>query len=73
MRLAYRLSYGICLASGHAAAWLAARFRGLGRTSDRWGVLVVPLQLSVLIAWFPARALSVGCFALCQALVSRPS
>ena len=73
MRIAYRLSYLVCLASGHAAAWLAARFRGLGRNSERWGPLVVPLQLSLLVAWFPARAVSVGSFALCQALVSRAS
>ena len=71
MRIAYRLSYLICIASGHVAAWLAADFRALTRASRRWGPLVVPLQLPVLIAWGPARALSIGSFALCEALVAR--
>jgi hypothetical protein len=37
MRLVYRLSYVICIASGHVAAWLAADFRALNRASRRWG------------------------------------
>lgn len=73
MRLVYRLSYVICIASGHVAAWLAADFRALNRASRGWGLLVLPLQLPVLLAWCPARALSVVSFALCRALVAQPS
>ena len=71
MRMAFRLSYVTCLASGHIAAGLAAEYRGLARASQRWGLLAVVLQLLLLIVWCPARALSVGSFALCQALVPR--
>jgi len=70
-RLVYRLSYLVCLGSGHIAAWLAADYRMLARASRRWGALVVPLQLPVLVAWCPARAISLGSFALCAALAAR--
>jgi len=73
MRLAYRVSYLLFFASGHAAAWLAAVFRALARGSRRWGALVVPLQLPVLIAWCPARAVSLVSFAACRALAPRLS
>jgi hypothetical protein len=69
----FRISYLICLASGRLAARLAADYRELARASQRWGPLVVPLQLPVLAAWCPARALSVGSFAVCAALVPRLS
>ena len=72
MRLVYRLSYVVCIASGHVAAWLAADFRVLAHASENWGLLVLPLQLPVLIVWCPARALSVMSFALCQALEPQP-
>jgi hypothetical protein len=71
MRLAFRVSYLICIASCHVAGWLANDYRALTRASRQWGLLVVPLQLSVLVAWCPARALSLGSFAVCQALAPR--
>jgi hypothetical protein len=69
----FRISYLICVASGRVAAWLADDYRALSRASQRWGPLVVPLQLPVLVAWWPARALSVGSLAVCEALVPRLS
>ena len=71
MRLTYRVSYVVCIASCHAAAWLAGHYRALARASRRWGPLVVPLQLPVLAAWCPARAVSLGSFALCETLAPR--
>jgi len=71
MRIVYRVSYLVFLASGHATAWLAAEFRGLARASERWGALVVPLQLPVLVVWCPARAVSLATFTLCRALAPR--
>ena len=57
--------------SGHVAAWLATDFRALTRASHRWGALVVPLQLPVLLAWCPARAVSLVSFAACRAIAPR--
>ena len=71
MRLVYRLSYGLFIASSHMTAWLAADFRALARASQRWGALVVPLQVPVLAFSCPARAVSLASFALCQALALR--
>jgi hypothetical protein len=71
MRIVYRSSYRICLASGRVAAWVAGDYRALTRASRRWGLLVVPLQVPLLLVWGPARAVSVGSFALCQALVPK--
>jgi hypothetical protein len=71
LRFAFRVSYLLCVATCHVAAWLAADYRALTRASRRWGVLVVPLQLPVLVAWCPARALSLGSFAICQTLATR--
>jgi hypothetical protein len=73
MRLAYRISYLLFVASSHLAAWLAADFRALAPASQRWGALVVPLQLPVLVAWCPARAVSLVSFAACRALAPRLS
>jgi len=73
MRFAYRASYLLFLTSGHLTAWLAADFRALTRASRRWGALVVPLQVPVLLAWFPARAVSVASYALCAMLAPRLS
>jgi hypothetical protein len=70
-QIVYRLAYLVCLGSGHVAAWLAADYRTLARASRRWGGWVVPLQLPVLLAWCPVRALSLGSFALCEALATR--
>jgi hypothetical protein len=71
MRLLYRLSYFVCIASCEVTAWLATRYRALARGSGRWGPLVVPLQLPVLVAWCPARVVSLGSFALCESLAAR--
>lgn len=71
METIFRISYLICLASGRLAARLADDYRELARASQRWGPLVVPLQLPVLVAWWPARALSVSSFAVCTALVPK--
>jgi hypothetical protein len=71
MRLVYRLSYVVCIASCHVTAWLAGHYRMLARASRRWGPLVVPLQLPVLVAWCPARVVSLGSFALCESLAAR--
>jgi hypothetical protein len=73
VRVAYRVSFLLFVASGKAAAWLAFRFRALARTSQRWGGLVVPLQIPVLVAWVPARAISLVAFALCEALAPKLS
>jgi hypothetical protein len=69
----FRISYVICLATGRLAARLADDYLVLARASQRWGPLVVPLQLPVLVAWWPARALSVSSFAVCAALVPKVS
>jgi hypothetical protein len=71
MRLAFRMSYLVCIASCHVAAWLAGEYRALTRASRRWGPLVVPLQLPVLVAWCPARVVSLSSFAICQSLAPR--
>ena len=71
MRIAFRVSYGLFFASSHVAAWLAADFRALTRASQRWGALVVPLQLPLLVVWCPSRAVSLASFAACQALAPR--
>jgi hypothetical protein len=71
LRLVYRISYLVCIGSCHVAAWLAKDYRGLARASRRWGPLVVPLQLPVLVAWCPARAVSLGSFAICETLAPR--
>jgi hypothetical protein len=67
----FRVTYFICVGSSRAAASLAADYRALARASRQWGVLVVPLQLSVLAAWCPVRAISLGSFAICDALAVR--
>ena len=71
MRLLFRASYLVCIASGLAAAWLARRYRALARASRRWGLLVVSLQVPVLVAWCPTRAVSLGTFAFCASLAPR--
>lgn len=71
MRIAYRLSYVLFVLSGRAAAVLARDFRDLSRASRHWGALVVPLQLPVLLAWLPARGLSLASFAVCESLATR--
>jgi hypothetical protein len=68
VRIAYRISYVLFLLSGRVAAALAKDFRDLSRASRRWGALVVPLQLPVLVVWAPARMVSLGSFAVCEAL-----
>jgi hypothetical protein len=70
-RAAYRSSYFLCLLSGRVAALLAGDYRALGRASRRWGPWVLALQLPILVAWWPARAVSVGSLAVCEFL-ARP-
>lgn len=71
IRSFYRASYILFYASGHLAAWLAGSYRSAARRSDRLGLLVVPLQLTLLMAWFPARVVSLGSFAVCCSLAPR--
>jgi hypothetical protein len=71
MHIAYRVSYLVFFATGHLAASLAGFFRSLTVSSRRWGALVLPLQVSVFVAWCPVRAVSLASFALCQALAPR--
>jgi hypothetical protein len=68
VRIAYRASYLLFILSARVAACLAADFRALSRASRRWGALVVLLQLPVLLVWFPARALSLASFAVCETI-----
>jgi hypothetical protein len=70
VRVLYRASFLLFCASGHLAAALASRYRAASR-SDRLGLLVVPAQLTLLIAWMPARAVSLGSFAVCRSLAPR--
>jgi len=71
VKLAFRVAYLVCIASCHVAAALARDYRALARASRRWGPLVLPLQVPVLVAWCPARVVSLGSFAVCQTLASR--
>ena len=48
METVFRISYLICLASGRVAARLAADYRVLARASQRWGPLVVPLNIKIV-------------------------
>jgi len=70
VRLFYRVSYLLFLASAHIAAWLADRHRALRRT-ESYAPALVPVQMVVLLAWFPARAVSLGSFEICRMLVAR--
>jgi hypothetical protein len=71
VRLAYRLSFLLFVVSGWLAASLARDFSDLSDASRRWGALVVPLQLPVVIVWAPARMVSLASFAVCSALAER--
>ena len=71
MRVFYRASFAVFYASGHVAAWLATHYRAAAHSSDRLGLLVVPLQLLLLAAWLPARVVSLGTFAVCRSLAPR--
>jgi hypothetical protein len=71
MHVFYRASYLLFYVSGHLAAWLAERYRAIARCSDRLGLVAVPLQFTLLVAWFPARAVSLGSFAVCRSLAPR--
>lgn len=70
-RLQFRACYLITLASGTAAARLAADFRALGAVSSRLGPLAIVLQLLVLLCWLLARPISLAGFAACTALAGR--
>jgi hypothetical protein len=71
MRVAYKVSYLLFYVTGHLAAWLAAHYRSAARRSEHLGPAVVPLQLALLIVWCPARAVSLGTFAVCESLAPR--
>lgn len=71
LRIAYRLSYLVLLASGRAAARLAADFRVLARNGERLGPLTVVLQLPVLACWLLVRPVSLAAFCACSALAPR--
>jgi hypothetical protein len=71
VRLAYRVSYLIFVASGHLAAWLAAGYRQASGAAERFGVIVVPVQMTLLAAWWLPRAVSLGSFAVCRTLAPR--
>ena len=68
-RIAFLACYFVTLASGTAAARLAADFRELGRA----GPLAVVLQLPVIACWAVVRAISWAGFAGCCALAPRLS
>ena len=67
-RLVYRACYLVLLASGRAAAHLAADFRALAAAGDRFGPLRILLQLPVLACWAFVRPISLAAFAACCAL-----
>jgi hypothetical protein len=67
-RLAYRLSYVVLLASGRAAARLAADFRILGSLDKRFAFVSVVLQVPVLACWALIRPISLAAFAAYSAL-----
>jgi hypothetical protein len=71
VRVFYRVSFVLFFASGHMAAWLATRYRGAAHSSDQLSLLVVPVQLVLLVAWLPARIVSLGTFAVCRSLAPR--
>jgi hypothetical protein len=66
--LAFRASYLALLASGRAAARLAAAFRTLGAARARLGPLAIVLQLPVLACWALVRPISLVAFRACCAL-----
>jgi hypothetical protein len=67
----YRACYLVMLASGKAAAHLAADFRALGAASARLGPLRPLLQLPVLACWLLVRPISLAAFAGCCELAPR--
>jgi hypothetical protein len=68
VRAIYRASYLLCILSGHVAAWLAGCYHAVARSAQQLGLLVVPVRLLLLVPWWPARAVSVGTFAVCRRL-----
>jgi hypothetical protein len=75
MALAVRLGYRTCclitLASGTAAARLAADFRVLGETAWWLRPLAVVLQLPIVVCWLFLRPISCVAFAGAAALATR--
>ena len=70
-RIAYRSCYVIGVATGTAAARLAADLRALGATRKRFAPLAVVLQLAVLVCWLVVRPISLTAFEACFALAPR--
>jgi hypothetical protein len=67
-RFAYRLCYVVTIATGRAAARLAADFRTLSAVDSRLTVVSVVLRVPVLACWFLVRTISLAAFAACSAL-----
>ena len=70
-RIVYRCCYLIGVATGTAAARLAADFRALGATHARLAPVAVVLQLTVLACWLVVRPISLTAFTACFALGPR--
>lgn len=70
-RIAFRLSYLVLMASGRAAARLAADFRVLAHDGRRLWPLTVVLQVPVLGCWLVVRPISLAAFSACSALAPR--
>jgi hypothetical protein len=68
-RIAFRVCYLVTLATGKAAARLAADFHELGCA----GPFAIVLQLPVITCWAIVRAISWAGFAGCCALAPRLS
>ena len=71
-RLAFTLCFTLARLTGEAAAALARAYRALAGSSDGYGALVVVVvQLPLLLAWLPLRAVfllaNTACFALARA------
>lgn len=67
-RFAYRLCYVVLIASGRAAARLAADFRTLGSLDTRFTLVSMVLQAPVFVCWLLVRPISLAAFAACTAL-----
>ncbi|HEX2292567.1 MAG TPA: hypothetical protein VHH55_04595 [Gaiellaceae bacterium] len=71
VRIGFRSCYLLTLASGTAAAHLAALFRALGEAGARIGPLAVVIQLPVVLGWLVVRPISLAAFAGCTAFAAR--
>jgi hypothetical protein len=65
---AYVACYLVFVASGRAAARLAADFRTIGAIGNRLGPIPILLQFPILACWLVVRPISIAAFATCCAL-----